>query len=273
MKHCIFNRLLCCLTLMAACVSAHAFRVDTLAVSGAGLAQPMPALVVVPDSASDSNRMPTVYLLHGYSGDHTNWLRHQPRICELADSYGMIIVTPGVGDTWYFDAPGKPDQQVETFFTQVLVPYIDSNYPTVADRSKRAIAGLSMGGHGSLYLAGRHPQMFGAAGSISGGVDIRPFPNNWKIKNILGSYEENARLWDANTVATMIPQLKEADLAIMVDCGSEDFFAEVNRKLHSDLLEAGVPHDYYSRPGNHSWKYWNNAVLYHLLYFNEFFDR
>lgn len=268
-----FKNLLCAGALLLGCLSASAFRVDTIAVSGPGLAAPMSALVVVPDAASVTNRMPSAYVLHGYGGGHDNWLGHQPRIAELADRYGIIIITPGVGDTWYLDAPGKPDQQVETFFTQTLVPYIDANYPTINDRSKRAITGLSMGGHGSLYLSGRHPELFGAAGSMSGGVDIRPFPNNWKLKEILGPKDQNEELWNASTVAAMIPALKAADLAIIVDCGAQDFFADVNAKLHADLLAAEVPHDYYSRPGNHSWKYWNNAILYHLLYFNEFFNR
>ncbi len=71
----------------------------------------------------------------------------------------------------------------------------------------------------------------------------------------------------------MIPQIKEAGLAILFDCGVDDFFADVNNSLHSAMVEAGIPHDYISRPGNHSWKYWGNSVLYHLLFFNEFFSR
>lgn len=253
--------------------TASAARIDTVAVSGPGLAKPMPALVVVPDGASPETPVPTVYLLHGYSGGEYDWLSHQPRIADMADLYGMVIVTPGVGDSWYWDAPGKPDQQVETFFVNSLVPYIDSHYPTLPLRSKRALAGLSMGGHGSLYLAARHPEVFGAAGSISGGVDIRPFPENWKIKTILGPKAQNEQAWTDHTVAGMIPAIKAADLAIVVDCGAEDFFADVNEQLHRTFLAEGIVHDYYSRPGAHTWKYWNNAVLYNLLFFNEFFNR
>lgn len=253
--------------------AASAFRTDTIAVSGPGLDHAMPALVAVPDRAGADSRCPTVYLLHGYGGDETNWLSKQPRIGELADQYGIIVVTPGVGDTWYLDAPGKPGQQVETFFVNSLVPYIDSHYPTIDDRSKRAIAGLSMGGHGALYLAARHPQLFGAAEAISGGVDIRPFGNNWKIKEAIGTIEEHPERWDAATVATKIPELKAGDIAIVLDCGDKDFFYQVNKQLHEDLLAAEVPHDYICRPGGHSWQYWNNAVLYALLYFNEYFNR
>ena len=155
--------------------TAAAFSVDTISVSEPRLLDnPMPALVAVPDAAADTSlRFPTVYLLHGYGGDHTNWLAKQPRIGELADRYGIVVVTPGAGNTWYFDAPGKPGQQVETFFIEALVPYIDANYPTIDSRAKRAISGLSMGGHGALRMATRHPQIFGAAASMSGGVDIK----------------------------------------------------------------------------------------------------
>ena len=233
--------------------TAAAFRVDTISVSEPRLLDnPMPALVAVPDAAADTSlRFPTVYLLHGYGGDHTNWLAKQPRIGELADRYGIVVVTPGAGNTWYFDAPGKPGQQVETFFIEALVPYIDANYPTIDSRAKRAISGLSM----------------------SGGVDIRPFENRWGIKDIIGTRQSNPAAWDNATVAGMIPQIKEAGLAILFDCGVDDFFADVNNSLHSAMVEAGIPHDYISRPGNHSWKYWGNSVLYHLLFFNEFFSR
>ena len=137
--------------------TAAAFSVDTISVSEPRLLDnPMPALVAVPDAAADTSlRFPTVYLLHGYGGDHTNWLAKQPRIGELADRYGIVVVTPGAGNTWYFDAPGKPGQQVETFFIEALVPYIDANYPTIDSRAKRAISGLSMGGHGALRMATR----------------------------------------------------------------------------------------------------------------------
>lgn len=273
MKLTILRRLVYSLVLLLTAFSASAYRTDTISVSGPGFVGPMKALVVVPDGLGEGAHYPTVYLLHGYSGGYTNWLGSQPRIGELADEFGLIVVTPGVGDTWYFDSPEKPEQQIETFFINTLIPYVDANYPTIPRREKRAIAGLSMGGHGALYLAGRHPEVFGAADAISGGVDIRPFPNSWKIKESLGSKDKYPERWDANTVATMVPRFKEANLAIMIDCGAEDFFHEVNEQLHKDLLAAGVPHVYTSRPGAHTWKYWKNAVLYGLLFFNEYFNQ
>ncbi len=267
------KRILTFVMVMACMLGARAFEVDTIRVEGSGFDGGMPAVVISPTCDNSPTRYPTVYLLHGYGGDAFNWYSKQPRIAELADRYGMIIVMPGADNSWYLDAPGNPGRQVETFFTESLVPYIDANYPTIADRRKRAVTGLSMGGHGAFLLGSRHPDIFGAVGSMSGGVDIRPFPNNWKIATILGPYDENPAAWDAVTAAANIDKIKAADLAITFDCGVDDFFAEVNNNLHSLLLEAGVPHDYTVRPGRHSWGYWNNSVLYHLLFFNEFFNR
>ena len=89
-------------------------------------------------------------------------------------------------NSWYFDSPVLKDFQYESFYTKTLVPYIDAHYRTVASRQGRAITGLSMGGHGALFLAMRHTDLFGACGSMSGGVDIRPFPLNWNIPDVLG---------------------------------------------------------------------------------------
>ena len=60
-------------------------------------------------------------------------------------------------------------------------------------------------------------------------------------------------------------------LKIIIDCGSDDFFFQANEKLHRMLLYRGIPHDYISRPGAHNWQYWENAIKFQILFFNEFF--
>ncbi|MDE6157020.1 MAG: esterase family protein, partial [Muribaculaceae bacterium] len=152
-------------------------------------------------------------------------------------------------------------------------PYIDANYPTLASREKRAVSGFSMGGHGALWLATRHPDIFGSVGSMSGGVNIMPFPKNWKMAQWLGSQDENRDVWEAHTVASLVPQMKDAGLNIIFDCGTDDFFAGVNNDLHQAMAEAKIPHDYISRPGAHTHPYWANSLLYHLLFFNEAFRK
>lgn len=137
----------------------------------------------------------------------------------------------------------------------------------------RAVSGFSMGGHGSLWLGFRHPDVFGACGSMSGGVDIRPFPENWNMKASLGDYADNREIWDSHTVINIVHKLNPKTMpAIIIDCGTSDFFYEVNEALHRKLLYHRIPHDYITRPGGHSHQYWRNAIDYHLVFFLKFFN-
>jgi S-formylglutathione hydrolase FrmB len=254
---------------------AEAAVVDTLSVSSPYLATPDDVLVVVPDAAlSGDQHFPTVYMLNGFAGDHTNWLAHaHDSLLQLADEYGMILVMPDGRDSWYWDSPKEPELQMESFFVNSLVPYIDAKYPTLPTADKRAITGLSMGGHGALWLSIRHSDIWGNAGSMSGGVDIRPFPKSWSMYKHLGPRDENPDVWASHTVINIVDQIKPGAINITVDCGVDDFFYEVNKSLHQALLDAKIDHDFTSRPGAHSWAYWTNSIKYHLLFFNENFNK
>jgi S-formylglutathione hydrolase FrmB len=267
------KRILSTLFVAFAVFAASAARVDTVTVATGNLSTAMTVLVVVPDDVQSDRRLPVAYVLHGYAGNQNDWLSHQPRIKDMADRYGMIIVNPDGRDSWYMDSFENPGMQMESFFINDLIPFIDKNYPTIPEPSKRAVTGLSMGGHGALYLAFRHPDVFGNAGSMSGGVDIRPFPGNWNLNNALGTMETHPERWEAAAVVNLVKNIRPGQVNIYFDCGVDDFFAGVNDNLHRVLLEAGIPHDYVSRPGAHTWEYWNNSILHHLLFFSEAFNR
>ena len=130
-----------------------------------------------------------------------------------------------------------------------------------------------MGGHGALWLAIRHKDVFGAGGSTSGGVDIRPFPKNWEMSKQLGEYETDSALWDQHTVITQIDKITDGDLALIIDCGEKDFFLEGNKALHKVLLEKNISHDFITRPGAHNGQYWNNSIDYQILFFDKFFKK
>lgn len=226
--------------------------------------------VITPDNPT-GRRFPVVYLLNGFGGDRNQYLRIHPDLPALADRYGMIFVLPSGKDSWYWDSPAMPEMKMESFITTELVPYIDANYPTLTDRDHRAITGLSMGGHGALWLAMRHSNLFGSVGSMSGGVDIRPFMNNWKMENLLGPKDKNPEVWENSTVIVQARQLAPGQLNIIFDCGTEDFFAEVNKNLHRVLTDKKIPHDYTSRPGTHNGAYWHTSLLHHLVFFDKAF--
>lgn len=254
-------------------VSLQAARVDTLKVTSRVMQKELPVLVVVPDADGHDVRCPVVYLLHGYGGNEGSWLAINPTLLEKADRDRTIIVCPDGQNSWYWDAPLKKDSRFETYVSRELVYYIDQHYPTIARREGRAITGYSMGGHGAFWLAFRHKQVFGAAGSTSGGVDIRPFPENWEMKDLLGEEADNPSVWDRYTVTNQLDSIKNGDIALIFDCGTSDFFFDVNRHLHEEMLKRGIGHDFIVRSGVHNGEYWANAIEYQWLFFQRYFQQ
>ena len=250
-----------------------AFQIDTLNVYSASMDKTIPNMVITPNNYSDAKTSyPVLYLLHGAGGNYKDWIQKVPSIKQYANNYNMIIVCPdGANTSWYFDSPVDATMKYETYISKELVNAVDKKYNTRADKSGRAITGLSMGGHGAFYLAFKHQDIWGAAGSMSGGLDIRPFPNNWDLPKRLGSFKEHQDNWEANTVINMVSLLKGDNLKLIFDCGTEDFFYDVNKQLHKKLLNNNIPHDYIERQGGHNWEYWANSIKYQLVFFSDFF--
>jgi S-formylglutathione hydrolase FrmB len=254
-------------------VSSHAAVVDTILVYSQSMKKNIKAVIITPDNYASAKEFPVVYLLHGYSGNHRDWITKAKGFEKAVDQYNLIIVCPDGGySSWYWNSPVDPKSQYETFISDELVKAVDAKYKTIKDRSGRAITGLSMGGHGALYLAIKHQDVYGAAGSMSGGVDIRPFANNWDMAKLLGTYAEQPDLWEKNTVINMLNLLTPNSLAVIIDCGTDDFFFKVNENLHQQLMYRNIPHDFIARPGAHTWPYWTNAVKYQLLFMSNYFE-
>ncbi|TRZ41622.1 alpha/beta hydrolase [Robertkochia solimangrovi] len=255
-------------------VSLKASTVDTLTVYSASMQKEIKCVVIKPDSyAKGDQQYPVVYLLHGYSDNYAFWVKEVPEIKKYADDFQMILVCPDGGyNSWYYDSPVKKSSRFETHITREILPYVDTHYRTQPDRKHRGITGLSMGGHGALYLALRHTDLFGAAGSTSGGVDIKPFKKHWELTEQVGDSIQQKDNWEKMSVINMIDEYPTRQLSLIIDCGTDDFFYTVNKNLHEKLLQQEVPHDYTERPGGHTLEYWQNSIGYQLLFFFKFFE-
>ncbi len=243
------------------------------------------AIVVVPGGyhrrsgpGEPATRYPVVYLLHGYAVGHTRYylkLREAGRpLSWLADRYGVIIVTPdGKPASWYLDAPADmPDArewQIETMITRHLIPEVDRRFRTWAEPAGRAVTGLSMGGHGALYLAARHPELFAACSSLSGLMNLTESLNKQDLGKRLGPLEQFRERWLDHSVVRQVERFVGRSTGIMLDCGWEDPFFAGNRELHARLMELKIPHDYVERPGAHTWDYWINALPYHFQFLSD----
>ena len=248
--------------------------IDTLMAVSKSMNKVISNIIIKPEGYyPKSVSYPVLYLLHGAGGDFTSWTTNVPSLKKYAYMYNILIVCPDGGSTsWYLDSPIDKEMKYETYISKKLIDAIDKKYKTIPEKTARAITGLSMGGHGAFYLSFKHQDIWGAAGSMSGGLDIRPFPNGWDLPKRLGSYSDHQEYWEENTVINLVNRIKANDLKLIFDCGMNDFFYEVDEKLHEKLAERNIPHDYIIRPGDHNWNYWANAIKYQLLFFSDYFD-
>lgn len=252
-----------------------AFSLDTISVPRPFMQDTAKALVLLPKGYQEhpDSTFPVVYLLHGYSGDHTDWTTKAEGLSEWASLFGQIIVMPdGAYNSWYINSPLTKEQTFATHIGADVPKLIDSLYRTIPNARGRAITGLSMGGHGAMYLAANFPMQFGAVSSMSGGLDLRPFPNNWELQDILGDPVAEAKNWEDHSVIQLLEAFQERNTPILIDCGTEDFFLEVNEATHQKLNDLGIKHEYFIRPGAHNWDYWTKVLPYHLLFFDQYFN-
>ena len=272
--------LLACL--LTAALATRAAQVDTLAIPSAAMGKTYRAAVVLPASYARNRkaRYPVLYLLHGAYGHFADWLKNTPdqqTVHRLADQYNLIIVLPeGETFAFYLDSPVSPDSQFETYLTKEVIAKIDRRYRTIADRQGRVIAGLSMGGHGALYLSARHPNLYCAAGSMSGALDLRNFNRRLSPADaaqrarlwvpVLGSETDNPERFAANSVVSLVEQMQRNGLPLIIDCGVDDGLLEINREVHRRLLYNHTPHEYTERPGAHTWAYWQAALPGQVLF-------
>ena len=113
---------------------------------------------------------PVIYFLHGFGESSTkDWTKYMNVIASLEESQGvqpMIYVFPNGYNSYYSNTYDGKFPYMDMFINE-LVPYIDANYRTVADREHRGIMGYSMGGFGAMVLAMKHPETFGMSAPMS----------------------------------------------------------------------------------------------------------
>ncbi len=223
--------------------------------------------VYTPDKLKEGDRLPSLYVLHGAMGSYRDW-PERTSITTLADRYRMVLVFPDGGEYgWYVDSPREPSSQYDTFVSKELVGVVDGHYPTITSRDARGIMGLSMGGHGALSLAAKHPDVFGSASSLSGILELTNHPESWRITSRLGPLAENRAAWEANSVYHLAERFASGNVRVLFDCGVDDTKTkaiEDNRRLHEHLVELRIPHIYRELPGTHAWKYWEEHAQDHL---------
>ncbi|WP_413374896.1 alpha/beta hydrolase [Alkalihalobacillus sp. 1P02AB] len=206
-----------------------------------------------------SQKHKTLYLLHGFSDDHSIWTR-RTSIERYVASTGIAVVMPAVDHSFYSNM--EYGKKYWTFISEELPQIARSFFPLSSHREDNFVAGLSMGGYGAFKLALNHPEKFCAAASLSGSVDIqtRVIRNDdQKFKLIFGDKDPTGT--NADLFALIAQQAHNKNRPLLyLGCGTEDFLYEDNVRFKQHCEQKEYPLHVHFGPGSHEWGYWDMMI-------------
>lgn len=223
-------------------------------------------------------RFPVLYLLHGFYGNYADWCTNS-RLFNYARAYEEIIIMPDGGNNWYVNSYSDSKARWEDYIVDDLIGYVDAHYRTIASRQGRAIAGLSMGGYGALFLGLKHHETFAAVASLSGVVAAADL-GRWDVQgqNQINSshsqfYEDVRKTLAADFGPVDNPARKGEDPfwwirtltpencpQLYLAIGWGDSLLAENREFVAVLSELKMPYRYAEVPGKHEWKVWDEQI-------------
>lgn len=234
------------------------------------------SIILPGDYTGGDRRFPVLYLLHGYGGHYSDWCE-KTHIVDYAKPYEEIIVMPEGENGWYVNNYTNPKMQWENYIIEDLIPYVDAHYRTVASRDGRAIAGLSMGGYGAMFLGLKHHEMFSAVASLSGVVGSadmkrwdKPLTKSKQTKNenpgvqrtILEDFGpvRNPARKDEDPFLLIRKLTRESCPQLYLAIGWGDSLLGENREFVALLAQLKMPYRYAEVPGKHEWRVWDEQV-------------
>jgi putative tributyrin esterase len=241
--------------------------VEDRSFESAALGRRMSYRVILPPGYTDSlRRFPTLYLLHGLTGNYRDW-ESRTNVFRYSRDHEILIVMPDGEDSWYTNSQGAPAAQFESYIARDLIADVDRTYRTIGTRHGRAIAGLSMGGYGALKFGLKHPNLFMFAGSFSGALaagqaSFTGGRNERLAKELLTIYgPEGSQTRIDNDLLLVLEKANLTALPFLyVDCGTEDGLLASNRAFVAALQTKKARYEYRELPGAHTWDYWDRQV-------------
>lgn len=234
--------------------------------------------VILPETRimaqQEGKPLPTLYLLHGLSDDHTHWVR-QTRLEFYALKYRLAIIMPCVNRSFYTDM--KRGAKYFTFVSEELPRVMEMYFPLSSRREDRFAAGLSMGGYGAAKLGLRLPERYAAVASLSGALEMENDYHMRKMRdsdrlyqellNIFGTEEEF--LASDNCLTRLAEQLDPAKAPRMyVACGTADFLFDSNEDFIRRFGEKFSIHYTTEEGAAHTWDFWDRQIEKVLAWLN-----
>lgn len=217
--------------------------------------------VFKPSNYKASDSYPLVIMLHGWSGNHKQW-NNIINLQDYANTFGFIIVCPdGFYDSWYINSPILQNSKYEDYFFSSLLKGIKKRYSV--NEKQIFITGLSMGGHGALYLFFKNPLVFKSAGSTSGSLDLCiPQIKSLGLKKII-----NPQDCSKYSVINIASSSNLSGKKIIFDCGTDDILYNINKNFKKKCDKMNISNLFIENKGDHNRDYWSESIKYHFIFF------
>jgi len=205
---------------------------------------------------------PCLLLLHGLSDDHTTWQR-RTSIERYVATLNLAVVMPCVHRSFYTDmAHGL---RYWTFVSEEVLHVARNLFHLSPARADNFVAGLSMGGYGATKLALRRPDLFCAAASLSGVMDVashsdKPDGPTWPdLKLVFGDRVQGGDD-DLFALASRIAAQPGLAPRLYQCCGTEDGLLPDNTRFRDHARGLGLDLTYEEYPGSHNWGFWDQRI-------------
>ena len=209
---------------------------------------------------TSKEKYPVLYLLHGMGGDEEAWIalgrtsqildnliaqgKAKPMIVVMTNGNVAQEAAPGESSLGYVKPNMQMDHTMDGKFEETfpdVIKFIESNYRVKAEKSGRAIAGLSMGGYHSLHISRFYPNTFDYIGLFSAAI----MSNDKATSDVYKNFD-----------ATLEAQMKNGYKLYWIGIGKADFLYKANEEYRAKLDKMGMKYTYVETEGGHTWTNW-----------------
>lgn len=223
----------------------------------------MPRRVTIytpPGYESSKDKYPVLYLLHGMGGDEEAWIalgrtsqildnliaqgKAKPMIVVMTNGNVAQEAAPGESSLGYVKPSMQMDHTMDGKFEETfpdVIKFVESNYRVKAEKSGRAIAGLSMGGYHSLHISRFYPNTFDYVGLFSAAI----MSNEKATSEVYKNFD-----------STLEAQMKNGCKLYWIGIGKADFLYKANEEYRAKLDKMGMKYTYVETEGGHTWTNW-----------------
>lgn len=225
-------------------------------------------IAIIAPEEPKREKLRVLYLLHGLSDDYSAWLRYTSIERYLKYNTDTVVVMPDAQKSFYTDM--VHGNKYYTYIAEEIPKFLSSLFNISKEREDTYIAGLSMGGYGAFKIALKNPDIYSAAASFSGALDIAGITNlndDFKRETVTILGENYSLEESSENLFYLLKKDMPQKPRLLQMCGTEDFLYQFNQNFKQRIENKEFEYEYYEAPGEHNWDFWDSCIKYALKFF------